>query len=176
MFEPLLRQFFGAVRHVIGTVIRAGLLGLVGGFLLVEILGAIFDRPWPAHLFVHIVAALFALVLGYAVAMTVAFFEGVRGIVGAVTQVEDEVEGAIRTAVEGTALHVGQVVDAVEHHPGRPATPQQTYPIAPPVAAPYNPNPAYGNPPYGSPQYGQPPQYGQTPTYPPTNPPYPPRQ
>jgi hypothetical protein len=176
MFEPLLRQFFGAVRHVIGTVIRAGLAGLVIGFAAVELVGALFEGSWPHRVFVHIAAVAFALVLGYAVAMTMAFFEGVRGIFGAVSEVETEIEGTIRNVVGGATQGVQGVVDAVEHRPQH-QNDQQPYPVAPPVAAPYNPNPQYGsNSQYPTnPPYGQNLQYSQNPTYP-TNPPYPPRQ
>lgn len=181
MVELLVKQFFNAVKHVIGEVIRAGLIGLVLGIAIVELAGAFIEGHWPFHPFVHLLAVVFGLVLGYALAMTVAFFEGVKSIFGAVGQVENEIEGTIRSAVEGTAARVGDVVDAVEHHPQH--RPAQVQPVVPPT---YNPNqqtaPQYvESPPYSqtgqnqqNPQYGQYGQYGQY--APPQNPQYPPRQ
>lgn len=183
--ERLIRQFFDSVRHVIVEVVRAGLIGLVLGLVLVELAGAFIEGRWPFHPFVHVLAVAFGLVLGYALAMTVAFFEGVKGIFNAVGQVENEIEGSIRAAVDGTTHRVGDVIDAVEHHPQHRAT-QQPATVAPPAYnPPAQPAPQYVEaaqyPPQYPPQY---PQYGQNSEYGqfgqeapnPQYPTYPPRQ
>lgn len=181
--ESLIKQFFDSVRHVIGEVVRAGLIGLVVGFALVEVAGVFIEGHWPFHPFVHVLAVAFGLVLGYAMAMTVAFFEGVKSIFSAVGQVENEIESAIRGAVEGSALRVGEVVDAVEHHPQHRSA-QQPVTVVPTVSSnPSQPTPPYVDagqyppqspsqyPPYGQPaqytQYGQGAPDPQYPTYPP---------
>lgn len=170
--ERLIKQFFDSVRHVLMEVIRAGLIGLVLGLVLVEVAGAFIEGRWPFHPFVHVLAVAFGLVLGYALAMTIAFFEGVKGIFNAVGQVENEIEGSIRAAVEGSTQRVGEVIDAVEHHPQHRAA-QQPSTVAPPAYNP--PAPQYAEAPQ-YPQYGQNLGYGQYgqgapdpqyPTYPP---------
>ncbi len=181
--ESLIKQFFDSVRHVIGEVLRAGLIGLVVGIALVELAGVFIEGHWPFHPFVHVLAVVFGLVLGYALAMTVAFFEGVKSIFSAVGQVENDIESALRGAVEGSAQRVGEVVDAVEHHPQRRAA-QQPVTVVP--AAPQYVDAAQYPPqaPSAYPQYGQPGQYGPNPQYPqysqgapdPQYPTYPPRQ
>jgi len=117
MIERLGRQFFDAVRHVLGEVLRAGLIAAVVGLALAELAGGIIDGRWPGRPFVHVIAVAFALVLGYAVAMTVAFFEGVRGIVSTATQIEGEIEGVIRGTVDASSARIMDVVDSIEHRP-----------------------------------------------------------
>jgi hypothetical protein len=160
MIERLGRQFFSTVRHVIGEVVRAGLIAMVAGFVLAEILGGVIDGRWPSRIFVHVIAVAFGLALGYAVAMSVAFFEGIKGVVATAGEIESELEGALRGAVDLGSHGVMGVVDAVEHRPHHqtPAAPQ----IAPsPVYPPTQPSQ------YPPSQY-PPAQPSQYPPYPPT--------
>src|SRR5262245_11056037 len=129
MIERLTRQFFSAVKHVIGEVIRAGLIAMAVGLALVEIAGGLIDKGWPSRIFVHIVAVAFGLVLGYGVAMTVAFFEGVKGLFSTAGEIESEIEGVLRGAVDASSQGIMGVVDAVEHRPHQQSTvvPAPTY-------------------------------------------------
>src|SRR5690349_19110193 len=117
MIERLSRQFFSAVRHVLNEVIRAGLIAMAAGLILAEVVGGLVDGRWPTRIFVHIIAVAFGLVLGYAVAMTVAFFEGIKGVVATAGEIENEIAGVLRGAVDASSHSIMGVVDAVEHRP-----------------------------------------------------------
>lgn len=127
MKSPVLARVWEAFRQAIGHVVRAALLGLVLGLILVEALATILNRTggspagltltWPPVVsfapttaFVHIMAVVFALALAYIFGFTVAVTETVRGIVYAADHVDEAV-----AAVAGEGLNVADaVVDAVD--------------------------------------------------------------
>jgi hypothetical protein len=117
MIERLGHQFFATVRHALWVVVRSGLIAALVALVIAEIAGAILDGGWPQRLFVHVAALALALVVGYGVAMTVAFFEGIRGLVTTASEIEHEIEGGLRTTIDASTHGIGNVVDALEHHP-----------------------------------------------------------
>ena len=127
MKTTLVARLFTAFRHAAGHILRAALLGLVIGFVLVEALAAFLNKTagdpagvtltWPPVIsfapttaFTHIMAVLFALALAYMVGLTVAVIETIRGAVFAAEHVDDAVEAV---ANEGLNL-ADAVVDAVD--------------------------------------------------------------
>jgi hypothetical protein len=120
-------RVWDAFRLAIGHVLRAALIGLVIGLVVVEALAAFLNKTagdpagitlvWPptisfapATAFVHIMAVVFALTLAYLFGFTVAVTETVRGLVYAAEHVDDAV-GAV--ANEGMNM-ADAVVDAVD--------------------------------------------------------------
>lgn len=95
MIANLRHNFLRSVRRAIGKVLRAALIGIVLGALAGEAAGVALDGGWPPHLFVHVVAIAFAVVLGYALAVTTALVEGVRGMVAAAEAVDDATKSEI---------------------------------------------------------------------------------
>jgi hypothetical protein len=117
VIERLGRQFFATVRHAIWIVLRSGLIAALIALVVAEIAGAILDGAWPQRVFVHVAAVALALVAGYGVAMTVAFYEGIRGIVTTASEIEHELEGGLRATVDASTHGIMNVVDSLEHHP-----------------------------------------------------------
>lgn len=127
MKTPLLARLWEAFQHALGQVLRAALLGLVIGFVFVEVLAAILNRTagdpagitltWPPvisfapmTMFVHIMAILFALTLAYLMGFTVAVSATVRGVVYAADHVDD----AIEAVATGGLNFADAVVDSVD--------------------------------------------------------------
>lgn len=110
VFTDFGRNFMVAVRRAAGRVLRAGALGFVVGALVVELAGFFLNGGWPPQTFTHAMAGALAVTLGYALAVTVAAVEGVRGMVAAVTQLDDVVK---TTADRGLDV-VDAVVDALD--------------------------------------------------------------
>jgi hypothetical protein len=103
-------QFFRAVRQAIGRVLRAGLVGVALGGVAGEVAGYFIDGGWPDRRFIHVAAGAVALLLGYALAVTAALVEGVRGMVAAASHVDDVAQAAADTGLNV----VDAVVDAVD--------------------------------------------------------------
>jgi hypothetical protein len=110
MIEHLGRDFLRAVWRAIGHVLRAALAGVVLGGLAGEIAGYFIDGGWPGRVFIHVAAGTLAVVLGYALAITVALVEGVRGLVATVEQVDD----VARAAADAGLNVLDAAVDAVD--------------------------------------------------------------
>ena len=110
VFTDFGRNFVTAVRKALGRVLRAGMVGLVLGALAAELAGFFLNGGWPPRVFTHLVAGALALVLGYALAVTVAAVEGVRGMVAAVTQLDDVVKVTADRGLDA----VDAVVDALD--------------------------------------------------------------
>jgi ABC-type sugar transport system permease subunit len=127
MSRSLLVKVWEAFRQAIGRVLRATLIGLVIGFVLVEGLATILHITagspaglvlgWPPLIsfapdtaFVHIMAVAFALTIGYLSGFTVAVTQTIHGLVYAAEHVDDAI-GAV--ANEGLNM-ADAVVDAVD--------------------------------------------------------------
>ncbi len=127
MKTTLTARVWEAFRRALGHVLRAALIGLVIGFVLVEALAAFLNKTagdptgitltWPPVIsfaptttFVHVMAVIFALTLAYLAGFTVAVTETAHGLVYAAEHVDDAV-GAV--ANEGINL-ADAVVDAVD--------------------------------------------------------------
>ncbi len=110
MFTDFGRNFMIALRRALGRVLRAGMLGFVLGALIAELAGLALNGGWPPQIFTHAVAGALAVTLGYAMAVTVAAVEGVRGMAAALSQLDDI---ARVTADRGLDV-VDAVVDALD--------------------------------------------------------------
>ena len=127
MGTPLLVRVWEAFRRAIGRTIRAAVIGLLVGFVLVEGLATglhlAFGSPaglmlnWPPQVsvagdtaFVHIMAIVFAVTLAYLSGFTVAVAQTIHGLVYVADHV-DEAVGAV--ANEGLNM-ADAVVDAVD--------------------------------------------------------------
>ncbi len=123
----LVSRLWEALRRAVGRTVRAALIGLVVGFLLIEglaiLLNSIGESRFAIHLgwpptvslaptsvFVHVVALLFALLLAYVLGFTVAVKETFQGVIYAVDHVD---EAIAVVANEGLNL-ADAVVDAVD--------------------------------------------------------------
>lgn len=130
MFKKLWQDFLRAMRAAIWRITRAGLLGVVIGALAVEIAAYMVDGRWPPHLAAHVAAGAFALLLGYAAAITVVVIEGARGLAAAVSQLDD-----VARATAETGLNVlDAMVDAVDG-PDRHGFLGRRNPAIPPIPA-----------------------------------------
>jgi hypothetical protein len=127
MGTPLLVRIWEAFRQAIRSVLRAALIGLVVGFILVEGLATILHLTagspaglmlgWPPVIsfapdteFVHIMAVVFALTIAYLSGFSVAVSQTIHGLVYAAEHVDDAI-GAV--ANEGMNM-ADAVVDAVD--------------------------------------------------------------
>lgn len=124
---PFMTRIWEAFRRAIGRVLRAALIGLVVGFVLVEGLASVlhitagspagFLLGWPPVInfapdteFVHIMAIVFALTVGYLCGFTVAVTQTIHGVVYAAEHADDAIE-----AVANEGLNMADaVVDAVD--------------------------------------------------------------
>ncbi|HEX8727991.1 MAG TPA: hypothetical protein VF739_05180 [Ktedonobacterales bacterium] len=120
-------RLWEALRQALGRTVRAALIGLVAGFLLIEglaiLLNSIGESRFAIHLgwppsvslaptsaFVHVVAILFALTLAYLFGFTVAVKETFQGVIYAVDHVDEAI-----AAVANEGLNLADaVVDAVD--------------------------------------------------------------
>jgi hypothetical protein len=120
-------RLWEAFKQALGRTVRAALLGLIVGFVGIELLAILLNSigesrfaihlGWPPSVslaptsaFVHVVAILFALMLAYLLGFTVAVKETFHGLVYAAEHVDDAI-GAV--ANEGLNL-ADAVVDAVD--------------------------------------------------------------
>ena len=120
-------RLWEAFKQALGRTVRAALLGLIIGFVGIELLAILLNSigesrfaihlGWPPSVslaptsaFVHVVAILFALMLAYLLGFTVAVKETFHGLVYAAEHVDDAI-GAV--ANEGLNL-ADAVVDAVD--------------------------------------------------------------
>ena len=110
MLDHLGRDFLRAIRHALGRVLRGWLIGLLAGVLLAEVAGFFVEGDWPSRPFVHVSAIALAVTLSYAVAVTVAMFEGVRGMMAAATQLDD----VAKVAANAGLGVIDAAVDAVD--------------------------------------------------------------
>jgi hypothetical protein len=109
--EHLGAQFFRAVRQAIGRILRAALAGIVLGGAAGEAAGFFLNGgTWPPSTFVHVAAGAMAIILGYALAVTAALVQGVRGMVAAASHVDD----VARAAGDAGLNVVDTLVDAVD--------------------------------------------------------------
>lgn len=108
--EQLWSKFFQAVWHALWRVVRAGVLGVLVGGVAGEAAGYFLNGGWPPQVFTHVASAAVALLLGYAAAITVTLVEGVRGVAGAVGQIDD----VARAGLDGGINVLDAVVDAVD--------------------------------------------------------------
>ncbi len=146
MKTPLLAKIWEAFRRALGYVLRAALIGLVVGFVLVEGLASILHVTtgspaglvwgWPPVIsfapnteFVHIMAIVFALTVGYLSGFTVAVTQTIQGLVYAAEHVDDAI-GAVANEGLNMADAVVDAVDGPDRHGflGKrgPATGQET--------------------------------------------------
>ena len=134
--QPLHPNVLGFVRQEIGQAVRhlilAVLLAIVFGLLAVEVVSIVVTHAWPA-VPTHLAAAGFALMAGYADALTVLFRALLRAIGRSAEWVTDEVERATKRVLhEGEPsplggrqrLYAEHVVDATAA-PEAPAAPAQ---------------------------------------------------
>lgn len=120
-------RLWEAFKQALGRTVRAALIGLIVGFVGIELLAILLNSigesrfaihlGWPPSVslaptsaFVHVVAILFALTLAYLLGFTVAVKETFHGLIYAAEHVDDAV-GAV--ANEGLNL-ADAVVDAVD--------------------------------------------------------------
>ena len=120
-------RLWEAFKLTLGRVVRAALIGLVAGFVVIELLALLLNFTgdgrfgvtfaWPPSVslaptsaFVHVAAVLFALTLAYVAGFTVAVKETFQGVIYAAEHVDDAV-----AAVANEGLNIADaVVDAVD--------------------------------------------------------------
>lgn len=116
MIAQLEKGAFGAIRHALGAVLRGALIGLIVGVVIGEVLGAVMDSgataasAWPHSVFFHVSAVLLGLALAYAIAITTALTETVKGVLRAARDVESDA----RQATNSGFGDLGRVVDSIE--------------------------------------------------------------
>lgn len=132
MKTPLLVRIWEAFRHAIWHVLRAAVIGLLVGFVLVEGLATILHHTagspaglilgWPPSIsfapstaFVHIMAVVFALTIGYLSGFTVAVTQTIHGLVYAAEHVDDAI-GAVANEGLNVADAVVDAVDGPDRH------------------------------------------------------------
>jgi len=117
-FGDLRKKFFGGMWHAIGRILQGGLIGFLLAALSIEIAAYFLNSnggplPWPPApptVFTHVAALAFAIVAAYAVALTVAVAEGIKGMVSVAESLDD----VAKTAVDSGLNVVDSVVDAVD--------------------------------------------------------------
>jgi integral membrane sensor domain MASE1 len=114
-FGDLRKKFFDGMWHAIGRIIRGGLIGFLLAAIAIEVAGYFLNSDggasvWPPTIFTHVAALAFAIVAGYAVALTVAVAEGIKGMVSVAESLDD----VAKTAVDSGLNIVDNVVDAVD--------------------------------------------------------------
>jgi hypothetical protein len=110
MLDHLGRDFLRAIRHALGRVLQGWLIGLLAGALFAEAAGFFVEGDWPRRPFVHVAAIALAVTLSYAIAVTVAMVEGVRGMMAAATQLDD----VAKVAANAGLGVIDAAVDAVD--------------------------------------------------------------
>lgn len=101
-------QIWQSVRRAWRRIARAGLIAALAGLIIGEFLGAVLNGGHQT-LFVHIVSLTLALVMAYGATVTVGIFQAIRGIFGAVNDLERTVSSAMGATDRGW-----QVVDSDE--------------------------------------------------------------
>ena len=144
MSASLVVRIWEAFRKTIGRVLRATLIGLLVGFVLVEGLATTLHLTtgspaglvlgWPPFIsfapntaFVHITAIVFGLTVGYLSGFTVAVMQTIHGLVYAAEHVDDAI-GAVANEGLNMADAVVDAVDGPDRHGflGKRGTGQQT--------------------------------------------------
>lgn len=116
VFADLPRKFFAGIRTAAWRIVRGVLIGVIIGAVLVEVAalflnGAVVSGAILAPtLFVHIIAGLVALLLGYAIGATIAIKEGIEGL----ATIAEEVEKVGAALVDSGLDAANKVVDAVD--------------------------------------------------------------
>lgn len=112
-------------KHILVSIERAFRVMAITGFIVAivvglgtEAIGSLLTQQIPAGGFTHLAAAALAIAFGYAVAVTVAIGEILRGLIKSIELVVQESERAIKIGLEevegmvqhaeGEALHVGR--------------------------------------------------------------------
>jgi hypothetical protein len=113
-FGDLRKKFFGGMRHAIWRIFQGGLIGFLLAALAIEIAAYFLDGSsggvWPPTIFAHVAALAFAVVVSYAVALTVALTEGIKGMV----TVAESLDDVAKTTIDSGLNVVDNVVDAVD--------------------------------------------------------------
>jgi hypothetical protein len=114
-FGDLRKKFFGGMWHAIGRILQGGLIAFLLAALAVEAAAYFLNSNggsslWPPTVFTHVAALAFAIVAAYAVALTVAVAEGIKGLV----TVAESLDDVAKTAVDSGLNVVDNVVDAVD--------------------------------------------------------------
>ena len=114
-FGDLRKKFFDGMWHAIGRILQGGLIGFLLAALSVEVAAYFLNSSsgatvWPPTVFTHVAALAFAIVVAYAVALTVAVAEGIKGMVSVAESLDD----VAKTAVDSGLNVVDSVVDAVD--------------------------------------------------------------
>ena len=114
-FGDLRKKFFGGMWHAIGRILQGGLIAFLLAALALEAAAYFLNSnggssPWPPTVFTHVAALAFAIVAAYAVALTVAVAEGIKGLV----TVAESLDDVAKTAVDSGLNVVDSVVDAVD--------------------------------------------------------------
>ncbi|MGO8947223.1 MAG: hypothetical protein ACLQUY_06075 [Ktedonobacterales bacterium] len=108
-------HLLGALRRAIARVILYGLLFLIIGIALIEVLAYIVGRSssgaYTPALITHITAAITGIVLGYAAVLTVIATEAIRAFIDAIR----DVEKGVTSDVGGGAKILDRVVQYIEH-------------------------------------------------------------
>lgn len=115
MFDHIRQSFFRAVRRALGRIVRAGLLGLLVGAAAAELAGFALNGGWPPQVFTHVTAATLGVLLAYAMGVTVALAEGVRGLVAAAGEIDDVAKAAASAGINVVDAMV-DAVDGPERH------------------------------------------------------------
>ncbi len=121
------------VKHVLGVFLlawqrmaRAALIAFVVGFLLVEIVGAVFLGFFPASTLTHVVALIFALAAAYAVSLTVFIDELVIGAIDLIKLLEGDAYADARAMAAAAERHAGERGSGLMRWLGhRPAAPPE---------------------------------------------------
>lgn len=132
MQKTIMGKVWAAFRAALGRVMRAGLGGLVAGFMLVEGLAAVLNKTvgdasgitltWPPTVnisaptfFVHLMAVITGLLLAYLLAFTVAVVQTLRGIFFAAEHADDVVATVVDKGLDVADAAV-DAVDGPERH------------------------------------------------------------
>jgi len=114
-FGDLRKKFFDGMWHAIGRIIRGGLIGFLLAAISIEVAAYFLNSDsgasvWPPTIFTHVAALAFAIIAAYAVALTVAVTEGIRGMVSVAESLDD----VAKTTIDSGLNIVDNVVDAVD--------------------------------------------------------------
>jgi hypothetical protein len=114
-FGDLRKKFFDGMWRAIGRIIQGGLIGFLIAALSVEVAAYFLNSGngatvWPPTIFTHVAALAFAAAVAYAVGLTVAVTEGIRGVV----TVAESLDDVAKTTIDSGLNVVDNIVDAVD--------------------------------------------------------------